>query len=66
MFLLTALGRRFFVESVGKLSIRNLDIFDDAKDVGELEAEELDPFFLGALEDRLLFTRACGVTAAAG
>ena len=43
------------VERVGELAVRDLDVLDHAEDVGELKAQELDAFLLGALEDRLLF-----------
>ena len=46
------------VERVCELAVRDLDVLDDAEDVGELKAQELDPFLLGPLEDLLLFVPA--------
>ena len=45
------------VERLAELAVGDLDVLDDAEDVGELQAEELDALLLGTLEDRLLFTR---------
>ena len=39
------------VERLLELPIRHLDVLDDAQDVGELEAHELDLFPLDALQD---------------
>ena len=43
------------VERVGELAVGDLDVLDDAEDVGELKAQELDAFLLGPLQDLLLF-----------
>ena len=39
------------VERFLELPIRHLDVLDDAEDVGELEAHELDLFARGTLQD---------------
>ncbi len=36
-----------------ELPVGHLDVLDDAEDVGELQAQELDVLALGALEDGL-------------
>ena len=40
-----------------ELAVRHLDVLDRAEDVGELQAQELDPLPLGQLEDLLLQVR---------
>ena len=39
------------VERLAELAVRDLDVLDDAEDVGELQAQELDALPLGAFED---------------
>ena len=43
------------VERFGELAVGDLDVLDDAEDVGELKAQELDALLLGPFEDLLLF-----------
>ena len=45
------------VERLGELAVGDLDVLDDAEDVGELQAQKLDALLLGTLQDRLLFAR---------
>jgi hypothetical protein len=43
--------------SASRTGGRDLDVLDDAEDVGELKAKEFDPLLLGSLQDLLLFAR---------
>ena len=43
------------VERLGKLAVRDLDVLDDTKDVGELKAQELDTFLIRTFQDLFLF-----------
>ena len=44
------------VERFGKLAVGDLDVLDDAENVGELQAQELDAFLFGPFKDGSLQT----------